>query len=142
MKLITYKMKKTINIFLEEAPMWQVFLAMFTIFSVFAFMVLSVIGFTVNLIDFWMEIKIAFSIGLIMGGASSSLVLIARKSSIFWDLSKKLECKINDAEDKETLSTLFETEFDELRNKAFGKPHYEELRKLYVIIKTKYKYVK
>lgn len=142
MKLITYKMKKTINIFLEEAPMWQVFFAMFIIFFILGFTLLSVIESLTTTIDLWMNLKISLSLGILMGGAVTSLTWIARKSSVFWDMSKKLECKIDDAEDKESLSKLFEKDFNELKCMAFGKPHYEELRKLHTIMKTKYKYVK
>lgn len=143
MKSITYKMRKTINIFLEEAPMWQVFVATFCLFFILGFTTLSLFEIlTSSGLNFLMNIKISISIAILMGGATSSLTMIARKSSVFWDLSKRLECKIDEAEDKETLNTLFETDFEDLKTKAFGKPHYEELRKLYAIMKTKFKYVK
>lgn len=136
-------MRKTINLFLEEAPIWQVFTAFFIIMLVFLFPTFFLFGeLTETEINWWLNIKLSVSIGLLFGGVASIMTTIARKSSVFWDYAEKLECKVEDAECRETLDKLYNTDFQELRKMSFGNPHYDELRKIYTIIKTKYKYVK
>jgi len=39
------------------------------------------------------------------------------------------------------VESVFENEFQELRKMSMGRPHSQELTKLYHIMKTKYKYL-
>jgi hypothetical protein len=65
-----------------------------------------------------------------------------RKSTIFWDYAKLVEGLIENTETKESLQSLFDNEFQDLRKKCQGGPQIPELNRLYTIIKTKYKYTK
>jgi hypothetical protein len=72
----------------------------------------------------------------------SLLTYMGRKSIVFWEKSKKISCKIDSAKTKEELDNIFINEFQELRKISMGKPHNEELLRLYTIMKTKHEYVK
>ncbi len=136
-------MRNTLNLFLEEAPLWQIFIAIFFSFSVLFFPIIFILNhLTMVGVDLILNIKLSVSIGLLVGVVGTLLTSIARKSIVFWDYAKKLECMVNDAECKEVLDKLYNKDFQELRKLSFGGPHYEELRKIHTIMKTKYKYVK
>jgi hypothetical protein len=136
-------MKKTINLFFDEAPYWQVIVVLFVLFSVFIFSFISLFSITEHFsINLSLIIKLSLTLGLIFGFIGGSLTYIGRKSMLFWEESKKLCCKIDDAKTKETLDEIFNNGFQELKKMSFGTPHYEELRRLYTIMKTKYKYLK
>ena len=136
-------MRNTVNLFLEEAPFWQVFIALFFLISTLFFPILFLFNeLTLAGIDLILNLKLSVSIGALMGAMGTVLTSIARKSSMFWDFAKRLECKVDDANCKEVLDELYNKELQELRCLYFGTPHYEEIRKIHTIIKTKYKYVK
>ena len=136
-------MRNTVNLFLEEAPFWQVFIALFFLISTLFFPILFLFNeLTLAGIDLILNLKLSVSIGALIGAMGTVLTSIARKSSMFWDFAKRLECKVDDANCKEVLDELYNKELQELRCLSFGTPHYEEIRKIHTIIKTKYKYVK
>lgn len=136
-------MKKTINLFFDEAPYWQVAMALFIFFSVFIFSLISLFSIAEQLyINLSLIVKLSLTLGLLFGLIGTSLTYIGRKSMLFWEQSKKLCCKIDEAKTKETLDEIYNDSFQELKKMSFGGPHYEELRRLYTIMETKYKYLK
>ena len=64
-----------------------------------------------------------------------------RKSSEFWTYSEIVEAAIEKANTKKELESIFENEFQTLRKMSQGRPHTQELTKLYHIMQTKHKYV-
>lgn len=72
----------------------------------------------------------------------SMLTSITRSSYIFWGEAERLECKIDNADDKDVLLQIYDEDFENLKKLSCGAIHNEELRRLYTIIKTKYKYLK
>jgi uncharacterized protein YfkK (UPF0435 family) len=136
-------MRNTINVFLEEAPLWQVFVALFLIMTVITFPLFFMFTeLTESEFNLGLQVKLSVSIGVLFGAIGTSLTYLSRKSGQFWDFAERLECKVEDADCKESLDLLYNTDFQVLKNMSFGHPHYEELRKIHTIIKTKYKYVK
>lgn len=142
MKQKFYKMK-TIKIFFSEARLWQLFIALGFFFFVIIFMLIWWVSLTQTnpismkpLVDVSLFLSIVFSLILTL------FQYLIRQSEKFWEHAHILEEKIESAEDKETLDTLFTEDFQILRGMSAGGPHHEELRKLHTIMKTKYKYVK
>jgi ABC-type long-subunit fatty acid transport system fused permease/ATPase subunit len=134
---------KTIKIFFSEARLWQLFIALGFFFFVIIFMLIWWVSLTQTnpismkpLVDVSLFLSIVFSLILTL------FQYLIRQSEKFWEHAHILEEKIESAEDKETLDTLFTEDFQILRGMSAGGPHHEELRKLHTIMKTKYKYVK
>ena len=57
------------------------------------------------------------------------------------ELAKIIEDKIDLSETKESLDDIYNNDFQILKESGQGHPHYNEIRRLYTIMKTKYKYV-
>lgn len=130
-------MKKTISLFFEEAPLWQIFFACFFLFSLLIFALLRVIQ---N--NMLISLKLSFSLSVLIGLIIIYFISLIRKSITFWEMAKNLESKINDSENKISLDNIFNEDFQNLKKISLGDPHSVELRRLYTIMKTKYKYVK
>jgi hypothetical protein len=136
-------MKKTIDLFFEEAPYWQVFIVLFILTSIFSFSLISLFSITEQfVINLFLVFKLTIALGFLFSIMGSLLTYMGRKSIVFWEKSKKISCKIDSAKTKEELDNIFINEFQELRKISMGKPHNEELLRLYTIMKTKHEYVK
>jgi hypothetical protein len=70
------------------------------------------------------------------------MVSTLRKSRVFWNTSKELYEKIDQAKTKEELKNLFDNHFKKLCDLSMGNPHYIELNRIHAIIETKHKFVK
>ena len=137
-----------LNNFLEKAPLWQVYI--FGWFFTGGFMAILFYG--IQFIDKDPNIQIDFSgINCIKVGATAGLLFglmfmlmfsMMRKSQIFWDYAKVVEELIENANTQESLQSILENQFQDLRKKCQGGPQIPELNRLYTIMKTKYKYVK
>lgn len=138
-------MKKTIDYFFDEAPYWQVFVALFillviVIFSIFSFLFDFII---VELsVDILLIGKLTLTLALSFAFVGTLLTYIGRKSVLFWKEAKKLFNKLDEAETKETIDEIFNNDFQVLRKMSFGGAHYGELKRLHTIMQTKYKYLK
>lgn len=138
---------KKINSFLDKAPLWQIYI--FGWFFTGSFVALIFYGFqfvdidTNSQIDFSgiKYIKIGAMAGLLFGLMFMLMFSMMRKSQIFWDYAKVVEDLIENANTKESLQSIFDTEFQGLRKKCQGGPQIPELNRLYTIMKTKFKYV-
>jgi hypothetical protein len=138
---------KKLNKFFENAPMWQIYIFgwLFTgAFVASIFYGFQFIGATATDINFSLIncIKMGAMTGLLFGLMLMLMISMMRKSQIFWYYSKVVEELIEKAETKETLQSISDNEFKDLRGKCQGGPQIPELNRLYTIIKTKHKYIK
>jgi len=134
---------KKLNKFLDEASMWKVYIFGFIIMSIMCFIVWHFMGYLIHdeLLTVLINLKISVSLGAVFGLMFMLMISMGRKSKQFWDKSKILEDKINEAKTKGDLQKIFDNEFKELKGMSMGGPHHTELSKLYAIINTKHKYI-
>ena len=134
---------KTLNNFLDKAPFWQIYIFGW-LFSGTIMTSLTLLFPTTPELNFdWDKcLKIGALSGLLFGLMTVLLVSMIRKSSKFWEYAKVVEKAIEDANTKESLEAIYETEFQTLKEMTQGGPHQQELNKLYHIMKTKHKYMK
>ena len=134
---------KKINNFFDKAPLWEIYIfgVVFTggfTFCLFEFLPTSN---SINPLTTIINIRISLILGLIFGLMITLMVSMMRKSTKFWDLAKILEDKIDLSETKESLDDIYNNDFQILKESGQGHPHYNEIKRLYTIMKTKYKYV-
>lgn len=134
---------KALNNFLLKAPLWQVYLFGWFFTGGFMASLFYLFPSTPEL-DFSgiRCLKVGALSGLIFGLAIMLAVLMIRKSSKFWAYAETVEEIIQKASTKEELESIFENEFQTLREMSLGRPHTQELTKLYHIMKTKHQYIK
>ena len=133
---------KTINNFFEKAALWKVYIAGWFFTGLFMFSLFFLFPSTSDL-DFSIGncLKVGAISGLVFGGMMTAMVSMMRSSSKFWDFAHEVELKVEIANTKMELESIFDNEFQELRKMSMGRPHSQELTKLYHIMKTKHKYL-
>jgi hypothetical protein len=135
-----------INKFFENAPMWQIYIFgwistgtfVASIFYGFQFIGAAAVDINLSLINC---IKMGAMTGLLLGLMIMFMISMMRKSRIFWDYSKVVGELIEKAETKETLQSIFDNEFQDLRKKCQGGPQIPEITRLYAVMITKFKYI-
>lgn len=138
---------KHLNNFLEKAPLWQVYIALWFLTGSFIgvmFYGFQYIGATSPELDISgiKCITLGVMSGLLFGLMFTLMLSMMRKSQIFWDYAKVVEVLIENANTKDELESIFKMEFKNLRRKCQGGLQIPELNRLYTIMKTKYKYIK
>ena len=135
---------KKLNSFLEKAHLFKIYLfGWFTTMLIITFL----FYFITNV--FFASLKLSFEASLIIGsvlGLVYGLVIMfaiakMRKSDDFWDYAKMVEELIENAKTQYELEVIVDNEFHLLVGKSKGELQFSELRRLYAIMKTKYKYV-
>jgi hypothetical protein len=137
---------KRLNNFLDKAPLWQVYIFGWIFTGTFISLLFYFFQFidgtsTAMLLTGENCIKMGIATGAIFGLMVMLMVSMMRKSQVFWDFSKEVEAKIENAKTKDELDFIFENEFQDLRKKCQGGPQIPELNRLYTIMKTKYKFL-
>jgi hypothetical protein len=134
---------KKINNFFDKAPLWEIYIFGVIFIGGFTFCLFEILpsANSINPLTTMTNIKIGLILGLIFGLMITLMTSMMRKSTKFWDLSKILEDKIDLAETKKSLDDIYNNDFQILKELGQGRPHYDEIRRLYTIMKTKYKYV-
>lgn len=134
---------KKINYIFDEAPLWQTFIFGWVFTGVFTFLLFQFFPDGTELPRNWFtNLKIGFFMGIPFGLMTMLTGSMSRKSNKFWNYAKEVEALIDAAETKEALQSIFDNEFQTLRDLQQGHPHGTELTKQYTQLKTKYKYVK
>jgi hypothetical protein len=135
-----------INQFFDKSPLWQIYI--FGWFFTGAFVAALFYGLQLidppnskMLITGINCIKMGALTGILFGLMIMLMVSMMRKSQIFWDYAKVVEELIEAAKTKDELTSIFNTEFQELRKKCQGGPQIPELNRLYTIMKTKIQYI-
>jgi len=135
-----------INQFFDKSPLWQIYI--FGWFFTGAFVAALFYGLQLiappnskMLITGINCIKMGALTGILFGLMIMLMVSMMRKSQIFWDYAKVVEELIEAAKTKDELTSIFNTEFQELRKKRQGGPQIPELNRLYTIMKTKIQYI-
>jgi hypothetical protein len=134
---------KKINNFIDNAPLWWIYIFGVIFIGGFTFCLFEILpsANSINPLTTTTNIRIGLILGLILGLMITLMTSMMRKSTKFWDLSKILEDKIDLAETKKSLDDIYNNDFQILKELGQGRPHYDEIRRLYTIMKTKYKYV-
>lgn len=134
---------KRISKFLEEAPLWQVFIFGWLFTGMFTFLLFQFFpDGTVISRNWFVNLKIGFFMGIPFGLMLMLMASMDRKSNKFWNYADEVEALIEDAKTKESLQSIFDNEFKTLQNLQQGHSHGSKLKELYAILKTKYKYIK
>jgi hypothetical protein len=134
---------KKLNIFFDNAPLWQVFIFGWLFYGTFTFLLFQFFPDGTELLRNWfVNLKIGFFMGILFGLITMLMASMSRKSNKFWNYAEEVEALIDDAETKESLQSIFDNEFKTLSDLQQGHPHGSKLKELYAIIKTKYKYAK
>ena len=133
---------KALNNFLVKAPLWQVYIFGWLFSGAFMASLFYLLPSTPELDFSGIKcLKVGALSGLLFGLMMMLMVSMIRKSSEFWTYAEAVEAAIEKANTKEDLEAIFENDFQTLREMSQGRPHTQELTKLYHIMKTKYKYV-
>ena len=138
---------KRLEKFLDKAPLWQIYIfgwlftGAFTASIFYGFQLIDPPN-SKMLITGINCIKIGATTGLLFGLMFTLMFSMSRKSQIFWEYAKVVENLIEESNTQESLQSIFDNEFQDLRKKCQGGPQIPELNRLYTILKTKYKYVK
>ena len=80
-------------------------------------------------------------LGLVYALVIMFAILKMRKSDEFWKYAKVVEELIENAKTQYELEVIVDNEFHLLAGKSTGELQFSELRRLYAIMKTKYKFV-
>jgi len=138
---------KKLNNFLDNAPMWKVYIFSYLVTTLFMFLIFSCFNplmttegqkiFTMTVI-----LKVSALTGILFGLMLALMISMMRSSSRFWKYSEEVAKLINEAETKDALKGIYKNEFSKLREMMGGRPHLEEVKRLYAILETKHKYIK
>lgn len=133
---------KALNNFLEKANLFKVFIAGWLFTGGFIFLLFYLFSTVESKIDGIKSLVLGSLCGIPFGLMFMLMISMMRKSQKFWDYAKEVEELIEKTESKSGLESIFDNEFQTLRNLSQGGPHTFELNKQYQTMKTKHKYVK
>ena len=85
--------------------------------------------------------KVSLILGFIVSLLTSLMFYTSKQSNIFHIECDKLEALVENVKTKKELEDLYENEFKEVKKKSLGDYHSVRLREVYIIMKTKYKFV-
>jgi hypothetical protein len=133
---------KRINHFFEKASLWKVYVVGWFLTGLFMASMFYLLPSSPALdMSLGKCLKVGAMAGLMFGGMLTAMTSMMRKSSVFWEFAHEVEDKVEKANTKVELESIFENEFQELKKMSMGIPHSQELNKLYHIMKTKHKYL-
>ncbi len=131
---------KKFNNFMNSASYWKVFVMAFIGSGLVVFVTFNNLIYDPKLTTIIL-IKMSAAMGVIIGGMITLTTHMGRNSIKFWDACRIFEDDIEKATTKKELDGLYKKDFKELRSLAGGTIHYNELHRLYAILKTKHKFV-
>jgi hypothetical protein len=140
-------LNKKFNDLVNRIPFWKIYLVSVPIMTIFIFIMFAVFfpliltSGDLSKVNFLIELKISFSLSLIMSLMSTLMINMSKQSDKFWKSSEELSKMIDDANTKDELREIYSTKYMEVNKLASGSPHYSEMKRLYSIIETKFKYV-
>jgi hypothetical protein len=134
---------KKLNNFLDKAPLWQVFIFGWLFSGCCTFLLFQFFPDGTEIPRNWfVNVKIGLSMGLIFGLMFILMTSMSRKSDKFWNYADEVKVLIDEAETKESLQLILDSEFQTLIKLQQGHPHNYKVKELYTELKTKYKYIK
>lgn len=133
-----------LNNFLETASSFKLyFFGWLTATSVITLMFYIITN--VFLTSSFLSFKLCLLTGSVLGLVYALVIMFAilkmRKSDEFWKYAKVVEELIENAKTQYELEVIVDNEFHLLAGKSTGELQFSELRRLYAIMKTKYKFV-
>ena len=90
-------------------------------------------------------LKMSSLMGLPFTAIALLMVSMSKSNTKFWDRAEEVSKRIDAAETSKELHKIVEDEFIEggtLKGLAGGGPHFQKMKEMYAVIKTKIKYVK
>jgi glucan phosphoethanolaminetransferase (alkaline phosphatase superfamily) len=133
-----------LNNFLETASSFKLYLfGWLTATSVITLMfyIITKIFLTSSFLSFELCLLTGSVLGLVYALVIMFAILKMRKSDEFWKYAKVVEELIENAKTQYELEVIVDNEFHLLVGKSTGELQFSELRRLYAIMKTKYKFV-
>jgi glucan phosphoethanolaminetransferase (alkaline phosphatase superfamily) len=133
-----------LNNFLETASAFKLyFFGWLTATSVVTLMfyIITNVFLTNSFLSFESCLLTGSVLGLVYALVIMFAILKMRKSDDFWKYAKVVEELIENAKTQYELEVIVDNEFHLLVGKSTGKLQFSELRRLYAIMKTKYKFV-
>lgn len=133
-----------LNNFLETASAFKLyFFGWLTATSVVTLMfyIITKIFLTNSFLSFESCLLTGSVLGLVYALVIMFTILKMRKSDEFWKYAKVVEKLIENAKTQYELEVIVDNEFHLLAGKSTGELQFSELRRLYAIMKTKYKFV-
>ncbi len=137
---------KKLNNFLDNAPMWKVYIFSYLVTTLFMFLIFSCFNPLMttegqNIFTMTVILKVSALTGILFGLMLALMISMMRSSNRFWNYSEEVAKLINEAETKDALKGIYKNEFNKLREMMGGRPHLEEVKRLYAILETKHKYI-
>lgn len=133
-----------LNNFLETASSFKLyFFGWLTATSVITLMfyIITNVFLTSSFLSFESCLLTGSVLGLVYALVIMFGILKMRKSDEFWKYAKVVEELIENAKTQYELEVIVDNEFHLLASKSTGELQFSELRRLYAIMKTKYKFV-
>ena len=146
------KFNKWLNDSINRSSNWKIYFVSLPILTIFLY-VLWYLMFkyaSINpndpnvqkLMSFNILIKMSLILSVVFSGMITLMFSMSKQSDKFWESAHNLEKLIDETDTKEGLEKLYENEFKETNKLSSGGVHYSEMKRLYSVIKTKYKYIK
>lgn len=136
-------MKKFAEYIFEKAPYLVVFFIGWLVSTIFGFVIWTCFSYIDN--DNLSLLKIFhlnLFLGFVTGGIMFSLyVSMFRKELLFSKYFKEVETLVENAKTKEELLLISENEFSKLKELSISYYHSLEVKEIFAVMKTKYKYL-
>ncbi len=125
---------------MKNTPYWKLFILSYIAFTIFSFIICEIVGDS-KIFTHLVNIKIGLSVSIFTAIIFTLTTNSLRSSDKFWRLANEVETKLDNANSKDELKLIYDNELEQLKKLAGGSPHYYEVKRLYTIANTKYKFV-
>jgi hypothetical protein len=132
-------MLKRFHDFLDTARYWQIYLFFLVVFTAVFFVFGSIFTHNFNKQSI---LQISFGMSIVVAAFGTASAHVDRKNHRFWHMANELETRIGEATDEDILFDLYNEEYQELKTTAFSKAQNSEVKRLYVVIITKFAHTK
>lgn len=131
---------KHVSKFLNEAPLWQVYLVFLILMMAFWSVAVYVMSpQEYNPTRFLIGV---FCLAASTAGFSWSMILVARHSNRFWEEARNVQELAHKAKTTEELADIWNNQFLKLKKMSMGGPHIAEVARVGSIIRTAYRIYK
>lgn len=145
------KLNTKLNDAINRSSSWKIFFVTLPIVTIFIFVTFSILysigtPSEIEKITPIVNLKISFIVSILLSILFSIMITLlismSKQSDKFWKSAKELENLIDEKNTRDELEDLYQTKFKEVQKLSAGPPHYSEVKRLYSIMKMKYKLIK
>jgi len=128
---------KLLEKILFKYPLWVSFVIFFVVFLFLGFVVFSFFPPMTRTIMLVVSsvMSAMFSLLIVL------LVFLSRKSHEFWEEAERVQTLIDEAKTKDEIRSIYNNQFQDLRKKQMGQPHYIQLTQMIAIMETKIQFL-